>query len=115
MEADSAQSLAALQAQFADLQRESAGLTVEIPENRRETDVTDPTIYAEIQGTRSQLEDLNLPDTSYQNFESGQQVSSPTEDFATNPLVAQTQDSTRQRIGSLEMPDVDFPVGYSGS
>lgn len=106
MEADSAQSLADLQAQFADLQKESAGLTIEMPENRRETDVTDPAVYAEIEDTRSQVSDLNL-------LESGQQVANPTEDFAVNPLVAQAQDSTRQRIGSLEMPD--FPAGYSGS
>lgn len=114
MESGSAQSLADLQAQFAELQKESAGLTVEIPEDRRETDVTDPAVYAEIEDTRSQVSDLNLPvDTSYQNFESGQQVANPTEDFAVNPLVVQAQDSTRQRIGSLEMPD--FPSGYSGS
>lgn len=89
-------------------------MTVEIPEDRRETDVTDPAVYAEIENTRSQVEDLALPvDTSYQNFESGQGVANPTEDFAVNPLIADTQDSTRQRIGSLEMPD--FPSGYSGS
>lgn len=108
MEADSAQSLADLQAQFAELQRESAGLTVEIPEGRRETDVTDTTVYAEIEDTRSQVSDLKL-------LESGQQVASPTEDFAVNPLIADAQDSTRQRISSLEMPDVDFPSDYSGS
>lgn len=116
MEADSAQNLAVIQAQFAELQKESAGLTVEIPEDRRETDVTDPAVYARIEDTRSQVEDLALPvDTSYKNFESGQQVANPTEDFGANPLIADTQDSTRQRISSLKMPDVDFPPDYSGS
>jgi|GEM_PF-3431078 len=111
---------AALQAQFKELQMRTAGLDVELPDGAESS--VDPLVEEVVQTTRGELndaaDDLAFPiDKSYENPEGGRQIVTPKEDFATNPLVANIQDTTHERIGSLDLPEFtpDSTTGYSGS